>query len=83
MPNLPFQAGNEYAVMPGVTAHTRTIFSNRMAAPARAVLVDVIGKSRQALNHSLLRSLAAVGRLGRAPAAAAQVNPIGNSFVDG
>lgn len=84
MPNLPSQLGLTYAVMPGVSAHTRTIFSNRMGTTQREALALVVRRSRNALTYTINeidRILAGIAaQPDAAPARHSALDP--RSFID-
>jgi hypothetical protein len=70
IPNMPSQLGFTYNVLPGVQAHTRSIFSRRMGAPQQALLSQAVGSARYALNYTLARINHAITNLGPLAAAA-------------
>lgn len=81
MPNLPFQLGNTYVVLPGVTAHTRTIFSRRMQGPHQQVLAASLRRARNALTYTLGRIDHTLATLGP-PANPAPAGGLAANFIN-
>ena len=81
MPNLPSQMGFSYTVLPGVTAHTRTIFSGRMKPVQQQLLAASVRRARNAMTYTLGIVNRTIGNLGP-PANAAPAGGFAPNFIN-